>query len=128
MRQRPSVGSQELLQQSAFDWQRSPSARQKFMNEQRPVDEPVGISQKPEQQLLSLVHTSPSVVQPVPRVVHVVPTQLSSQQLTLLVQLPPACVQLPTAQTPPEQKSVQQSAAWAQLAPGALHSLTSMQR
>jgi hypothetical protein len=101
------------------------------MNEQRPVPPPAGSSQKPEQQLLSLVQASPSVVQPVPRVVHtcVAVGQLSSQQSLLAVQAPVACTQLPEDwQTPPTQSSEQQSAAWAQLAPGALHSLVSMQR
>jgi hypothetical protein len=101
------------------------------MNAQRPVPPPAGSSQKPEQQLLALVHASPSVVQPVPRVVQtcVAVGQSSSQQSALAVQLPPACAQLPVAeQTPPMQASEQQSAACAQAAPGALHSLTAMQR
>ena len=130
-RQRPWVGSHEWLQQSLSLWQRSPSARQKFMNEQRPVPPPAGSSQKPEQQLLLVVQASPSVVQPVPRVVHrgVAPVQLSSQQSAFVVQLPFACVQLPAdAHSPPTQLSEQQSAAWAQALPGALHSLTAMQR
>ena len=128
-RQRPVDGSHEWLQQSVSLWHRSPSARQKFMNAHLPVDDPVGISQKAEQQLLSLVHASPSVVQPVPRVTHLPDTQLSSQQSALTLHVPPACVQLPVAeQTPPTHASEQQSAACAQAAPGALHSLTSMQR
>lgn len=130
-RQRPVVPSHEWLQQSLSDWQRSPSARQKFMNAQRPVPEPFGISQKPEQQLLLLVQVSPSVVQPVPRVVQTcVPDgQLSSQQSALAVQPAPDFAQLPVdEQTPPTQLSEQQSAAWVQDLPGALHSLVAMQR
>jgi hypothetical protein len=102
-----------------------------FMNEQRPVDEPVETSQNPEQQLLLLVHASPSVVQPEPSVVHtcVEVEQSLSQQLTFAVHAPFACTQLPpVAQTPPEQKSEQQSTARVHAAPGALHSLVSMQR
>jgi hypothetical protein len=101
------------------------------MNAQRPMPPPAGTSQKPEQQLLLPVQASPSVVQPVPRVVHVCVAdgQLSSQQSALVVHEPLACVQLPVeAQTPPAQLSEQQSAAWLQAAPGALHSLVSMQR
>jgi hypothetical protein len=101
------------------------------MKAQRPVPLPVGISQKPEQQLLLLVHDSPSVVQPEPSVVQCcVPAgQLSSQQSALVVHVALACAQLPVdAQTPPTQASEQQSAAWAQVAPGALHSLVAMQR
>jgi len=103
-RQRPVVPSHEWLQQSVSLWQRSPSARQKFMNEHLPVDCPYAISQKPEQQLLLLVHDSPSVVQPVPRVTHLPLTQLSLQQSALTEQLPLACTQLPlVAQEPPLQ-------------------------
>ena len=107
-RQRPSVVSHELLQQSASFWHRSPSARQKFMKAQRPVDWPLGTSQKPEQQLELPVQLSPSVVQPLPRVTQVPPppggTQLSSQQSALTVQLPLARAQLPAVeQTPPVQ-------------------------
>ena len=109
-RQRPSAGSHEWLQQSLSVWQRSPSARQKFMNEHLPVPEPLGISQKPEQQLLLPVHESPSVVQPVPRVVHFPDAQLSSQQSALTLQAAPACAQLPVdEQKPATQLSVQQS-------------------
>jgi hypothetical protein len=71
------------------------------------------------------------VVQPVPRVVQCpgAPAQLSSQQSALVVQVALACAQLPVgAQVPPTQLSEQQSAAWVQLLPGALHSLTAMQR
>ncbi|MDB4967382.1 MAG: hypothetical protein JWN44_3071 [Myxococcales bacterium] len=92
-RQRPTVGSHEWLQQSLSAWQRSPSERQKFMKAQRPFACPVGISQKPEQQLLLVPHDSPSVVQPLPRVVQRPggpPTQLSSQQAELALQLVPA--------------------------------------
>jgi hypothetical protein len=129
LRQRPTLLSHEWLQQSSSAWQRSPSARQKFMNAHLPVDWPVAISQKPEQQLLLLVQASPSVVQPVPCVVHLVPTQLLSQQLAFVAQVPLACTQLPpVAHTPPEQKSLQQSAARVHAWPGALHSLASMQR
>ena len=128
-RQRPLVPSHEWLQQSASDWQRSPSARQKFMNAHLPLPEPLGTSQKPEQQLLLPVHASPSVVQPVPRVVHVPVAQLSSQQSALTLQLAPACAQLPVdEQKPATQLSVQQSAACKQATPGALHSLVAMQR
>jgi hypothetical protein len=84
------------------------------MNEQRPVPPPAGSSQKPEQQLLLLVQASPSVEQPVPRVVQtcVAVGQLSSQQSALVVHAPLAWAQLPVdAQTPPEQLSEQQSAA-----------------
>jgi hypothetical protein len=102
------------------------------MNAHLPLAWPLGISQKPEQQLLLLPQVSPSVVQPVPRVVHLVlpgvPVQLSSQQSTLAVHAALACPQLPAAQTPPTQSSEQQSAACVQLAPGTLHSLGSMQR
>jgi hypothetical protein len=98
------------------------------MKEQRPVD-----SQNPEQQPELLVQASPSVLQPLPRVTQVPPPpggeQLSLQHCALVVQLPPACVQLPVVeQRPPTQLSEQQSAACAQAAPGGLHSLVSMQR
>lgn len=132
VRQRPTVGSHEWLQQSVSPWQRSPSARQKFMNAQRPVAWPLGISQKPEQQLLLLPHDSPSVVQPEPRVVQMPggpPTQLSSQQAELPLQALPDWAQLPDAeQTPATHDSEQQSAAWTQLWPGGLHSPVCMQR
>lgn len=76
------------------------------MNAQRPLPEPAGTSQKPEQQLLSDVQASPSVVQPVPRVVQTsVPAgQSSLQQSALLLQALFACAQLPDdEQTPPTQ-------------------------
>ena len=101
------------------------------MNAQRPVPPPAGSSQKLEQQLLSLVQASPSVVQPVPRVVQcdVAAAQLSSQQSAFVAQPALACAQEPVAaQAPLTQLSEQQSAAWAHDAPGALHSLTAMQR
>jgi hypothetical protein len=46
-----------------------------------------------------VVQASPSVVQPVPRVVQcgVAPVQLSSQQSAFVVHEPLACVQLPVA-------------------------------
>jgi len=128
-RQRPVVPSHEWSQQSLSDWQRSPSARQKFMNAHLPA--PPDISQKPEQQLVLPLHDSPSVVQPVPRVVQtcVADGQLSSQQSALALHAAPACAQLPVAaQVPPTQLSEQQSAACVHEAPGALHSLVAMQR
>src|SRR5256885_4024264 len=131
-RQRPTAGSHEWLQQSSSLWQRSLSARQKFMSAQRPVAWPFGISQKPEQQLLLVPQLSPSVVQPEPRVVHTPggpPTQLSSQQAALAAQPAPAWAQLPLdEQTPPTQESEQQSAAWLHDWPGGLHSPACMQR
>jgi hypothetical protein len=128
-RQRPVVPSQEWLQQSLSVWQRSPSPRQKFMKAHLPV--PPDVSQKPEQQLVLPLHASPSVVQPVPRVVQtcVADGQLSSQQSALTVQAAPACLQLPVAEHwPATQLSEQQSAACVHEAPGTLHSLVTMQR
>ena len=103
------------------------------MNAHLPLAWPLGISQKPEQQLLLVPQVSPSVVQPVPRVVHLVlpgaPAQLSSQQSLLTLHDALACAQLPAdEQTPPTQSSEQQSAACVQLWPGTLHSLVCMQR
>jgi hypothetical protein len=130
-RQRPSAVLHELLQQSESCAQRSPSARQKVSDAQRPPLPPLGISQKPLQQLLLLLQASPSVVQPLPCVVQVrvEDEQLLSQHCMLEVQLPPACVHCPAVeQRPLAQSSEQQSTARVQLAPGALHSLISMQR
>jgi hypothetical protein len=75
---------------------------------------PPDVSQKPEQQLVLPLHDSPSVVQPVPRVVQtcVADGQLSSQQSALTVHAAFACAQLPVAaHVPATQLSEQQSAA-----------------